>query len=398
MKTCLFKNIRHFFRNQNTLEKKIFWSVVPLAVLSSIVTFCASRIEQVPILPSAVILLCAVFPTILMVACYRDNEHCDRYYSVFCYLLNCVLLPVIFLFNGGLRSGMTSFCFAAMLLCVFCSHRREKVRTFTVSLICYVTLFILSAIFPQIVIPYGSDLFVAMDMVACFVIAGVQLFLIFRTALFEYSTQRYTEMNGELIDSLSAIIEFRSLETGNHVRNIKTYTRILLKCANKTIDAGFTEEDIDMISSAAVLHDIGKIAVPDSILMKNGKLTPEEFEIIKKHPIDGCEMIESMQNIQDNRYYEFCYEICRHHHERYDGTGYPDGLKGDEIPVVSQIVSLADMFEAMTSTRSYKPAWTPEEAHDIIVSENKNAFSDSILRCFAVAMPELKKHYEGIER
>ena len=128
------------------------------------------------------------------------------------------------------------------------------------------------------------------------------------------------------------------------------------------------------------MHDIGKIAIPDSVLLKPGKLTPEEFEIMKTHTIRGCEILQSLDYTQDEEYYNYCYDICRHHHERWDGNGYPDHLVGEQISIPAQVVSLADVYEALISERVYKPAYTHEEAIQMIAGGECGIFNPQLLK------------------
>ncbi|MDE7298462.1 MAG: response regulator, partial [Lachnospiraceae bacterium] len=147
------------------------------------------------------------------------------------------------------------------------------------------------------------------------------------------SQEREIRENNEfMIDALSSVVEFRSLETGEHIRRIKYFTRILLKYLMKYFPKyGLTPEQLDEIARAAALHDIGKIGIPDAILLKPGRLTPEEFETMKTHTTIGCDILEKFRKTQTGSFYRYCYEICRHHHERWDGKGYPDHLVGEEI-------------------------------------------------------------------
>ena len=175
--------------------------------------------------------------------------------------------------------------------------------------------------------------------------------------------------NEFMIDALGSVVEFRSVETGDHVKRIKYLTRILLKYLAKYFPKyGMTTEKIDQIARAAALHDIGKIGIPDSILLKPGRLTPEEFEIMKTHTTIGCEILESFKSPYTDDFYQYCYEICRYHHERNDGRGYPDHLLGDEIPISAQIVSIADVYEALVSERVYKSAYSNSEAYKMILN------------------------------
>ena len=184
-----------------------------------------------------------------------------------------------------------------------------------------------------------------------------------RTRQLRESREKLKRNNDFLINALSSVVEFRSLESGEHIQRVKYYTSVLLKyLAEFYPEYGLTEEDIELIISASALHDLGKIAIPDSVLLKPGKLTKEEFEEMKKHTVYGCELLENFRQEGDD-FYRYCYEICRHHHERYDGKGYPDGLSGEEIPISAQIVSIADVYDALVSKRVYKaPFEVPEAA------------------------------------
>ncbi|GFI32432.1 putative cyclic di-GMP phosphodiesterase [Lachnospiraceae bacterium] len=142
-----------------------------------------------------------------------------------------------------------------------------------------------------------------------------------------------------------------------------------------------------MIVNASALHDLGKIAIPDSILLKPGRLTNDEFEEIKKHTIYGCELLENFKQ-EENDFYRYCYEICRYHHERYDGKGYPDKLLGDEIPIWAQVVSVADVYDALVSKRVYKAPYAVTEAARMIADGECGTFSPQILDCFGLAKEE----------
>ena len=194
------------------------------------------------------------------------------------------------------------------------------------------------------------------------------------------------ENNEFLIDALGSVVEFRSVETGDHVKRIKYLTRILLKYLAKYFPKyGLTPMQIDQIARASALHDIGKIGIPDSILLKPGRLTQEEFEIMKTHTTIGCEILESFRTSYTDDFYQYCYDICRYHHERCDGKGYPDYLVGDEIPISAQIVSIADVYEALVSERVYKSAYSNAEAYKMILNGECGQFSDDVIECFKLA-------------
>ncbi|MCI8360494.1 MAG: response regulator [Clostridiales bacterium] len=188
--------------------------------------------------------------------------------------------------------------------------------------------------------------------------------------------------NGLMIDVLSHIVEFRNGESGQHVRNVHVLTELLLKrLMEKTDRYPLSWADISLISTVSALHDIGKIAIDEAILNKPGKLTDEEFEVMKTHSLIGAQMLEQMTIYQDEPLIKVAYEICRWHHERYDGRGYPDGLKGDEIPISAQVVALADVYDAMTSERVYKRAMPHEDAIQFILEGKCGVFNPLVLEC-----------------
>ncbi len=198
--------------------------------------------------------------------------------------------------------------------------------------------------------------------------------------------KKIQENNEFLISALSSVVEFRSSETGEHIRRIKYFTRILLKYLAKYFPKyGITETQISEIARASALHDIGKIGIPDSILLKPGKLTDEEFEIMKTHTTIGCDMLKKFKKEEDNEFYRYCYDICRYHHERWDGNGYPDHLAGDEIPIWAQVVSIVDVYDALISERVYKAAFPHTVAYEMIQNGECGQFPPDILECFELA-------------
>lgn len=198
--------------------------------------------------------------------------------------------------------------------------------------------------------------------------------------------KKIREGNEFMIDALSSVVEFRSLESGEHIRRVKYFTRIMLKYLMKYFPKyGLTQAQVDTIARAAAVHDIGKIGIPDAILLKPGKLTEEEFEIMKTHTTIGCDVLEKFKENQPEDFYQYCYDICRYHHERWDGNGYPDHLVGDEIPISAQIVAIADVYDALVSTRVYKSAYANNIAYDMIMNGECGQFSPDVLECFALA-------------
>lgn len=189
------------------------------------------------------------------------------------------------------------------------------------------------------------------------------------------------KVNNLMISILSHIVEFRNEESGLHVLHIQTMTEILLKSLmRKTDKYQLDRETINLISNASTLHDVGKIGIPTEILNKPGKFTPEEFAIMKQHSQMGADMMKSVPD-QDEPLVKYAYEICRWHHERYDGRGYPDGLVGEEIPISAQVVALADVYDALTSPRVYKPAHPHEKALSMILNGECGTFQPLLLEC-----------------
>ena len=202
--------------------------------------------------------------------------------------------------------------------------------------------------------------------------------------------------NDMMVNILSHIVEFRNGESGQHVRHIHMMTEILLQHLQKRITKyQITQEDIVRIATASALHDIGKISIPDTILNKPGKLTKEEYEIVKTHSMAGAQMLDALPEYKDTPFVKTAYEICRWHHERYDGKGYPDGLKGEEIPISAQIVSVADVYDALTSERCYKKSFSHEKAMEMILNGECGQFSPLILECLQDSSQEIQENLCG---
>ncbi|NMP36891.1 MAG: diguanylate cyclase [Clostridiales bacterium] len=210
--------------------------------------------------------------------------------------------------------------------------------------------------------------------------------------------EKFNKLNFDLIEILGAAIESRDLESGQHIRRIQDLTRILLKIVAKTCpEYLLNDEKVEVISLAASVHDIGKISIPDAIMLKPGRLTKEEFDIMKTHTTRGCELLDMLDGIGDSEYFLNCRDICLYHHERWDGKGYPFGLKGSDIPIGAQVVSVADCYDALTSERPYKVALSHEEAAYMIKAGACGAFSPKLIQCFEKALPEYKKFEEQSE-
>lgn len=214
-----------------------------------------------------------------------------------------------------------------------------------------------------------------------------------QNSILRQQTKKLNQINEILIDSLSNIVEFRNMEPKQHIKRIREYSLCLGRSVmNLYPEYELTDEKLEQIGWASSLHDIGKIAIPDSIILKPGKLTPDEFELIKSHTTKGAEIIQHRIRLNDRAIFKYAYDIARHHHEKYDGKGYPDGLKGDEISIAAQIVSLVDVYDALTSKRVYKVAYESDKAYQMIINGHSGMFSPKILKAFT----EVKAEFEHL--
>ena len=202
-----------------------------------------------------------------------------------------------------------------------------------------------------------------------------------------YENEKNNQM---MISILSHIVEFRNGESGKHVLHINILTGLLLDKLTQKSDKYFISGNEQyLITTASALHDIGKIGIDEKILNKPGKLTAEEFEIMKQHTVIGEEMLKNLEFYQDEELVRYAREICRWHHERYDGRGYPDGLVGDEIPIAAQVVSMADVYDALTSERVYKKAFSHEKAMEMILNGECGTFHPLLLECLQEIVGEI---------
>lgn len=209
--------------------------------------------------------------------------------------------------------------------------------------------------------------------------------------LYEMNRQ-LRKLNEQIVDFVGYVVEGRDFTSGKHIARVKVYTAILAsKVMNMLPEYGLTSSDVGAIVAASPLHDIGKVAVPDSILLKPGRLTDEEFDLMKQHTTIGCDILKKAPKDWDAKTKEMGFEICRSHHERVDGKGYPEGLKGDDIPISAQIVGIADCFDALTSKRPYKAPFSREEAFRMILDGECGAFSEKLLTCFRACEEEFMK-------
>lgn len=200
-----------------------------------------------------------------------------------------------------------------------------------------------------------------------------------------------SNLNVGMLTALSAAIEFRNGESGEHVQRIHDITKCILKSTplGATLDAF----EIDQIALASIMHDVGKIAIPDSILNKPGPLTDDEFDIMKSHTIQGSMLLQKIPQMRDNEAFKYACDIALHHHERWDGNGYPEGLKGDEISIWAQIVSIADVYDALVSKRVYKDAFSFDKALNMIKNKECGCFNPTLVDAFISVEPGLRKLY-----
>lgn len=212
--------------------------------------------------------------------------------------------------------------------------------------------------------------------------------------LLQKQAEELKQKNKNIIEILGTVVECRDMESGAHILRVKAYTEILAKQLMKDYpEYGLTDEMIEIIVSASALHDIGKIGISDTILLKPGRLSAEEFEYMKSHTLRGCDILNNIQGAWDEEYGKYSYEICRHHHERYDGNGYPDGLVGEQIPISAQLVSIADVYDALVNERIYKDAYSKDKAYQMIIQGECGVFSPKLLEAFR----KVHKAFENLQ-
>lgn len=191
--------------------------------------------------------------------------------------------------------------------------------------------------------------------------------------------EKIIQLNQGMIEALATAIEFRNEESGGHVQRISAITRIMLE--HTRFGEGL-EDEIENIALASIMHDVGKITIPDAVLCKPGKLTPEEYEVMKSHTTKGVSILEHIPQLRESGIYDYACDIARHHHERWDGRGYPDGLAGNQISTWSQVVSLADVYDALSCKRVYKKSFPREQVVEMIVTGQCGAFNPRLLDSF----------------
>lgn len=202
---------------------------------------------------------------------------------------------------------------------------------------------------------------------------------------------KLADLNMGMVEALATATEFRSAESGEHVRRIHDITYIFL--TQSPLHEKFSQQEISYISQAAILHDVGKISIPDSILNKPGRFTNEEFAIMKAHTVNGDQMLTQIPKLRQLPFYEHARTIARSHHERWDGRGYPDHLEGDAIPLSAQIVSIADVYDALVSARVYKPSFSHDQAVQMILDGQCGVFNPALVQYFSDIAPAITQLY-----
>jgi len=216
-----------------------------------------------------------------------------------------------------------------------------------------------------------------------------------KTLQVQEQSRMLKETNEMILDGLGRIAGYKADESKEHTKRIKKFTRIMLdNAAESHPELELNEEEIDMIVRASALHDIGKLGIPDSILTKYGQLTPEEEKLLQSHTTIGCEILDDFNLMSNQQFYQYCYDICRHHHERWDGKGYPDKLSGDEISPTVQIISLVDAYEELVAERAYSTPYTHDLAVESILNGEQGAFSPLALECLELSSEEFRKLVE----
>jgi response regulator RpfG family c-di-GMP phosphodiesterase len=201
-----------------------------------------------------------------------------------------------------------------------------------------------------------------------------------------------------IVYSMSDLIEKKDGYTGGHTRRVSGYVSIML---GELARRGFplTEPEIKRAAESSLLHDMGKIAIPDSILLKNGKLTDDEFDVMKSHSSAGADSLQkSMHFAKDNKFLENAFAMAKHHHEKWDGTGYPDGKKGQDIPFLARVTAISDVYDALRSERPYKEPFGREKARTIILEENGRQFDPDLVDVFMSIEPEFNAICESYKK
>ncbi len=212
----------------------------------------------------------------------------------------------------------------------------------------------------------------------------------------EEQTRELVKLNNDIIDLMGNLVEARNQESGQHIKRVKGYSRLMAQAiAERYPEYKLEKRDIDLITSASSLHDVGKIMIPDNILLKPGKLTAEEFEIMKTHSEKGCSIIDNAPLELDRDFHAYAHDICLYHHERFVGRGYPEKLVGDDIPIAAQIVAVADCCDALSSDSVYKKAFPMDKTFDMILGGECGTFNPKLLECFEAMRADITAFHDS---
>ncbi len=206
--------------------------------------------------------------------------------------------------------------------------------------------------------------------------------------------KKILQLNQGMIEALATAIEFRNEESGGHVQRISAITRVMLE--NTEFGQGLTGDEVENVVLASIMHDVGKITIPDAVLCKPGKLTSEEYDIMKSHTTKGVTILESIPQLRGSGFYGYACDIARHHHERWDGRGYPDGLAGDDISPWSQVVSLADVYDALSCKRVYKPSFPRKQVLEMIKTGQCGVFNPHLVDSFFSVEDRVYELYQSL--
>ena len=349
------------------------------AALLLIVRLIIAKGHDAACIPYTFLLGGGLLSITLRKAFHLDN---DRFTLSFCYFqVILVLLYATILGASPQNVDDPSASFVVFLAVMPLTVNDRPVRMFSVMTAASILYLIASSQF-KTSHAFSLDIF----NVASFAVIGMILYVVVsnRNVQEIHVSEREHKLQENIIMNMATVIEERDESTGNHIQGTVDFVRgIVDGMKHQPVYNGLSTEYTNNIVRAAPLHDVGKIRIPDSILKKPGRLTPEEFEIMKKHTVYGGEIIgKTMEQLGDNAYYEVAHNIALYHHERYDGTGYPSGLKGESIPLEARVMALADVYEALISERVYKKAYPKEKAVAIILGGRGTQFDPTLTDLF----------------
>ena len=363
-------------------DHDLWQQLLNIAILITIAGSLISAIISIALNNSVIAITAFLFSTVFTAFClYLSLRSSDIIYSavLFACVSNFILLPIMFFTSGGIHGGMPLWQLVGLVVCWVMIRRKIFILVYVLGLVIQCGCVIYSVIHPEFVIPFSSDVQAAVDVIQSLVLVSLIFGIIFK-----YQTRAY-ERRGMLLDmananlnqmnenitmhsmyTLAKTIDAKDRYTNGHSKRVAKYSRMIAQRLY------LSSTEIEDITNMAMLHDIGKIGVPDTIINKPSSLTSDEYDIIKNHPVIGYEILSEMPEMSHIGV------GVRWHHERYDGTGYPDRLKGDEIPLPARIICVADAYDAMTSNRSYRNHMTQDKVRDEIEKGKGTQFDPKI--------------------